>query len=121
MSDREQLIKLSKLLGLKVEVNTGDTAAIDACLEFAYNTAKEIVINYCNIDEIPESLGNTVIHIAMDIYRNEQPGETTPQAVKSLSIGDTTTGFGTVSSASYEESILKDYRKQLNRFRKVVF
>jgi len=58
--------------------------------------------------------------MAMDIYRNEKPGETeTPQRVSSAQIGDTSTSFGTVS-ASFTDSLMKNYKSSLNRYRKVV-
>lgn len=94
----------------------------DVQIEFALESAKNIVTDYCNIEEIPTSLETTVVRMAMDIYRNEQPGEAEkPQAVKSVSIGDTSTSFGDAASSDYIESILKNYTKQLNRYRRVVF
>ena len=73
-----------------------------------------------SIDEIPAELETTVLRMAMDIYRNEKPGETeTPQRVSSAQIGDTSTSFGTVS-ASFTDSLMKNYKSSLNRYRKVV-
>lgn len=94
----------------------------DAQIEFALQSAKDIVTDYCNIEEIPKSLETTVIRMAMDIYRNDQPGESEkPQAIKSVSIGDTSTSFGDAASSDYTQSILKNYAKQLNRYRRVTF
>ncbi len=94
----------------------------DVQIEFALQSAKNIVTDYCNIKEVPESLETTVVRMAMDIYRNEQPGETEkPQAVKSVSIGDTSTSFGDKESGDYTQSILKNYQKQLNRYRRLTF
>ncbi len=94
----------------------------DVQIEFALQSAKDIVTDYCNIEVIPKSLETTVIRMAMDIYRNEQPGESEkPQAVKSVSVGDTSTSFGDAASTDYTESILKNYTKQLNRYRRVTF
>lgn len=94
----------------------------DVQIEFALQSAKDIVTDYCNIEEIPKSLETTVIRMAMDIYRNEQPGESEkPQAVKSVSVGDTSTSFGDAASDDYAQSILKNYTKQLNRYRRVTF
>ena len=89
--------------------------------EQSIDNAKDIVKNYCHIDEIPAELETTVLRMAMDIYRNEKPGETeTPQRVSSAQIGDTSTSFGTVS-ASFTDSLMKNYKSSLNRYRKVVF
>lgn len=111
MSD--MFVALKAMLGVKEK---------DTQLEFALESAKNIVLDYCNIEEIPTSLETTVVRMAMDIYRNEQPGETEkPQAVKSVSIGDTSTSFGDIATSDYTESILKNYTKKLNRYRRVVF
>ena len=57
----------------------------------------------------------------MDIYRNEHMGSANiPQTVSSVQIGDTTTSFKT-SAAEFSESLMKNYKPVLNRYRKVVF
>lgn len=114
---QEKMNKLKLLLGLDVE----DTSK-DVFVQFAIETAEELVRNYCHIEEIPEGLASTLLRIAMEIYRNEQPGVSeVPQAVKSIETGDTKTSFAVTETTGYSESILKDYKKQLNRYRKVEF
>lgn len=94
----------------------------DILLQLTISQTEETIKNYCNVEEVPEGLKNTAYRMAMDIYRNEQPGETEkPQAVKSVSIGDTSTSFGDTVSSDYVQSVLKDYKGQLNRYRRVVF
>lgn len=94
----------------------------DGMLEFALNDAEETVKNYCNLENIPMGLEHTLLRMAMDVYRNEQFGDgSVPVAVKSISEGDTSTSFGTVESTGYAQTILKNYQKQLNRYRKVGF
>ena len=62
------------------------------------------------------------MRMAMDLYRNEQFGDSAvPMAVKSISEGDTSTSFGTIESSGYAQTLLKNYQKQLNRYRKVGF
>lgn len=108
---------LKQLLGFKV-----DDTEKDVLVGFAMETAEELVKNYCHIEEIPEGLSNTILRIAMEVYRNEQPGASeVPQAVKSVTTGDTSTSFGVVETTGYSEYVLKDYKKQLNRYRKVGF
>lgn len=115
MAETDRKEKLKSLLGI-----TGDEK--DVLVGFAIENAEETVKNYCHIEEVPEGLSNTVIRMAMDIYRKEQPGESeTPLAVKSISEGDTSTSFGTPETGGYAESVLKDYKIQLNRYRRVVF
>ena len=101
--------RLSALLGISDPDET-----VKVHLEFALENAEDTVKNYCHIDEIPAGL-------AMDIYRNEHMGSTNiPQTVSSVQIGDTTTSFKT-SAAEFSESLMKNYKPVLNRYRKVVF
>ena len=108
--------RLSALLGF---CEPDETVKIH--LEFVLENAKDTVKNYCHIDEIPAELETTVLRMAMDIYRNEQMGNANvPQSVSSVQIGDTTTSFKT-SAAEFSESLMKNYKPVLNRYRKVVF
>lgn len=115
MADTKTVEKLKSLLGIKEEDKT-------IYAEFALDHAEETVKNYCHINTIPEGLTMTVLRMAMDVYRNERLGEVEiPQAVKSISMGDTSTSFGITETPGYAESLLRDYKKQLNPYRKVVF
>lgn len=108
--------RLAMLLG-----KPGTDEIMLARIEFALDNAKEIALNYCHIEEIPEGLETTVLRMAMDIYRNEKPGEEdTPRAVSSVQMGDTTTAFGALSTG-FSDSLMKNYKASLNRYRKVVF
>jgi hypothetical protein len=111
----EALDTLKLLLGI-------EGSEQDAKLQFTLDNAREIVLNYCNIDEIPEGLNNTVVRMAVDIYRNEHPGESdVPQALKSVTTGDTSTSFSITETNGYAQSLLRNYKSQLNRYRRVVF
>lgn len=91
-------------------------------LQFAYWNAIETVKNYCQVEEVPEGLDMTVLRMAADIYRNEQMGNAEiPQAVTSVSVGDTSTNFKESKESGYSQSLLKDYRKILNRYRRINF
>lgn len=108
---------LKSLLGF-----SPDDKDVDIQIEFVLNMTEDLVRNYCNIEDIPEGLTSTIIKMSVDMFRNEAYGsERVPQMVKAVSMGDTRTEFGTVQSVKYEESLLKDYRKQLNRYRRVIF
>lgn len=112
---KEALEDLRKLLGIPATDKGSRMLA-----QFALKSAEEFTKNYCNIVDIPAGLTNTVIKMAVDIFRNESYGSAqVPQAIKSVSMGDTKTDFGTAQAAGYSESLLGDYRKQLNRYRKV--
>nr|DAT72895.1 MAG TPA: Head Tail Connector Protein [Caudoviricetes sp.] len=103
--------KLKKLLGI-----TGTEH--DEILEFIIGTTEETILNYCNIDVLPEGLTNTAYRMAMDLYRYDYPGDTAPVAVTSISEGDTSTSFANASDF-LQDGILKNYKRQLNRYRKL--
>lgn len=114
----KQSVQLKLLLGFDASV---EDSAMDAGVDFALQNAKEIVKNYCNLGSIPAGLNTTVLRMAMDIYRNENCGSGEARAVKSLAMGDTKTEFASTQSESFEASLLKNYAKQLSRYRKVSF
>lgn len=115
MAETGGVEKLKVLLGI-----TGEEK--DLLVGFALDHANDIVKTYCNIEEIPPALNSTIYRMAAELYRNEQYGDSgIPQAVKSISEGDTSTSFGSAETAGYAGSVLKDYKKQLNRYRKVGF
>lgn len=108
-----QLEKLKQLLGI-----TDDTK--DFILEFALEKAEDTIKNYCNIKEIPVELNNIVLSMAMELYRLENFGnEEGKKEVKTIQVGDTTTTFETSKDMNVAEELLKDYKAQLDPFRKL--
>lgn len=103
--------KLKLLLGI-----TDDSQ--DTLLEFILETTEETIFNYCNIDELPDGLTNTAYRMAVDLYRYDCPGSATPVTVTSISEGDTSTSFSNAAD-SMQDGILKNYKRQLNRYRKL--
>ena len=112
------LEKLKLLLGI-----TGEEQ--DAVLSFVLDTITDMVMNYCNLDEIPPRLENIVVRMAADQYRSEGYGQAAaPQTAQSVSRGDVTVSYGSAASNTAEitgsgKSILDDYRAQLNAFRRL--
>lgn len=93
----------------------------DIPMQFILDDVEETVKNYCNLDDIPETLVNTAYRMAMDLYRYVRPGESNaPMVVASFSEGDTSTSF-TGAADALNVGILMDYQGQLNRYRKVVW
>lgn len=93
----------------------------DDVYKFAASSAEEAVLNYCNIDEIPDGLENTTLKIAADILRREQYGSgDVPMVVSNVKVGDTSTSFTPLSDGETDEVIAK-YKKTLNRYRRVIF
>lgn len=103
--------KLKNLLGISGTEK-------DKILEFILEETKETILNYCNIDALPEGLTNTSYRMAMDLYRYDCPGDTAPVAVTSISEGDTSTSFDNATNY-LQDGILKNYKRQLNRYRKL--
>lgn len=112
-----ELDTLKQLLG----INDEDTSK-DAILNFTISNVEEIILNHCNIEELPEGLINTGYRMCIDLYRNENLGdEGNPLgSISSISEGDTSTSFRS-SIAEFKDSLLKDYKKQLNKYRKVAW
>lgn len=111
------LAKFKKLLGLAVTDTTKDIP-----LQFALDDTQDIILNYCNLLELPKALETTAYRMAIDLYRNESPGEeSTPLGtVSAVSAGDTSTSFKSPTS-EFKDHLLKNYKAQLNRYRKLVF
>lgn len=106
--------RLKELLGL-----SGEDTSRDTSLQFILDDVQETILNYCNLEEMPSGLINTAYRMAIDLYRYDAPGEAAaPMRVSSISEGDTSTSFGRVSD-ELEGGILRDYKSQLNRYRKL--
>lgn len=108
-----ELGKLKELLGISKE-----DVSQDPQLTFIMEDVEETVKNYCHIKSVPEGLINTCYRMAVDLYRHERLGEMeVPVMVTSISEGDTKTSFSSTAGA-LQGSILKNYKAQLNRYRK---
>ena len=103
------------------EVN--DKKNADIILEFIINNVEEIIKNYCHVEEVPEGLLNTAYRMAIDIYRNENVGspESASGSVASINEGDTSISFRQYVDDNFKDTLLKNYNKSLNRYRKLVF
>ena len=109
-----ELKKIKELLG----VAEGDDSQ-NVSLQFVLDTVEETVLNYCNLDKLPNGLRNTCYRMAIDLYRYEKPSDTgVPIRVASITEGDTTTSFGMLGDV-LKGTILKDYTRQLNRYRRI--
>lgn len=110
-----ELEKLKLLLGI-----TDDSK--DVILQFTIANVEEIIINHCHLEEVPEGLYMTGYRMCMDLYRNENLGseESALGSISSISEGDTSTSFRS-NIAEFKDSLLKDYKKQLNKYRKLMW
>lgn len=117
MLENEKLNKLKSLLGIELT-----DISKDVILEFTLEDVEETIKNHCNIDEIPTGLNNTIMRMSMDLYKNENLGDESIAigSISSISEGDTSTNFRS-SASEFKDSLLKDYKSQLNKYRKVVW
>lgn len=95
----------------------------DTVLEFIIADVEETIRNYCHVDEMPEGVINTGYRMAMDLYRNESIGSESAAggAVASISEGDTSVSFRQYVDDNFKDTVLKNYKSSLNRYRKVAW
>lgn len=112
-----ELNKLKQLLGISKDDNTKDVY-----LEFILDDVFQIIKDYCHIKEVPEELNTIVLKIAIDLYRNKNLGEeeNTLGSISSISEGDTTVSYKS-NVVEFKDSLINDYKLQLNRYRKLVW
>lgn len=109
-----ELIRLKELLGIQPEEFSRDTELL-----FVIDDVEETVKNYCHLSKVPAGLENTCYRMAIDLCRAEGFGQTeAPVVVASISEGDTSTSF-TSRSSELAETLLKNYKAQLNSYRKL--
>ncbi|MDI3536508.1 MAG: hypothetical protein PWR12_692 [Eubacteriaceae bacterium] len=104
----------------KLKILLGITAADqNDLLQFCIDSVTEAICNYCNVDTVPNGTILTAYRMAADLYRNENLGsENLPSgAVASTSMGDTSVSFK--ENTDYTQSLLRQYRAQLSRYRKL--
>lgn len=106
--------KLKVLAGVSEE----DTSQ-DVFLQFALDEASETILNYCNLEEVPDGLQSTLVRMALEYYRNQNLGsvDETQGTVRTISEGDTSISFS--GSGEFGKGPLSDYKGQLNRYRVV--
>ena len=106
---KEQTELLDKLLGGGIDPEI---------LLFALDRAREQILGYCRLKELPAGLENTLLSLCVDIYRAEQPGKAqTVGAVKSITEGDVSVSYGSAAENG-GMAFLKDHTKTLDRYRK---
>lgn len=113
-----ELNKLKQYLGIELT----DTSK-DIQLNFIISDVEETIKNYCHVEEVPSGILNTSYRMAIDLYRNENLGheESALGSVSSISEGDSSTSFKQSVDDNFKDTLLKNYKPQLNRFRKLVW
>ena len=92
----------------------------DLNIEYALDSAISIAKNYCGIKGVPEELENTVIDMAIDIFKSGQyGGEDESGRLKSITEGDISMSFGDTLYEQYGLSNIKNYEKRMMPFRRI--
>lgn len=111
--DNESLNTLKDILGISRTDTTKDTL-----LNFSLEDVQNLIFNHCHIVEMPIGLTTTWIKMARDLYINENLGSEAVAlgSVSSIQEGNTTTQFRS-NATELKDSLIRDYRKQLNAYR----
>ncbi len=113
------------LLGISAE-----DSSKDELLDIMLTTASDMAINYCHIDSLPDGLKGVVVRMAVDIYRAEGYGQASgggSQIVQQVKRGDTAVTYAqsggnyNIMTGAGGADFVKNYTKQLNAYRQVVF
>lgn len=112
-----ELNKLKQLLGIE-ETDIEK----DVVLEFIIEDIKETILNYCHLEDIPKGLINTSYRMAVELYKNENLGDESVAlgSISSISEGDASTSFRS-NASEFKESVLKNYKVQLNKYRRLTW
>lgn len=113
MTMTERVTLLNKLVGGEADPDI---------LQFILAKGQDMILNYCRIKELPAALENVLINMCVDLYRAEQLGKSqVTGAVKSVTEGDVSVTYTSATNVSENKGMefLKDYTKQLDRYRRM--
>lgn len=113
MTAQERTELLNKLVG-------GDADA--EILRFILKKGEDMILNYCRLSALPEGLESILLNLCVDIFRAEQLGQAQVSgSIKSVTEGDVSVSYSTATAVSENPGMdfLKDYRKQLERYRRM--
>ncbi|MEA4972926.1 MAG: hypothetical protein VB119_07055 [Candidatus Metalachnospira sp.] len=115
MEKSELACNLKKLVG-------GQSTDSPFLFEFTVDKAWNMICSYCNIDTVPDALETTLLSMCIDIYRTENYGSKEEKSsVKSISEGEASVSYASAYSSNPSSEFLKDYKSQLNKYRKVAW
>lgn len=112
----ERLEKLKLILG--IEGNDEDDL-----LNYLLESTEQMILNYCNISELPAELEDVLIAMTADMYRFRLRDMGVGK-VSQMKIGDTTiqysdSGNFNLMTGAGGADFLKNYKAQLHRFRRL--
>lgn len=130
-----------------VKTKLGVDSPSDALLDINIDEIEQAILNYCNIDIVPKQLMYTFANMVCDIntYDSQVVKDNTPateesegdieipaSGINSVRVGNTTVTFGSGSDTSVRnralrsheadlDSLILNYKAQLNKFRRMVW
>ena len=136
-----------KLVKQIVQTKLGVDSPSDALLDINIDEIEQAILNYCNIDVVPKQLMYTFANMVCDIntYDSQVVKDNTPateetsrdieipaSGINSVRVGNTTVTFGSGSDTSIRnralrsheadlDSLILNYKAQLNKFRRMVW
>lgn len=109
-----------------IKIRLGFTdVSLDALLNSYIPEMEQRILNYCNVDAVPDGLKFVWASMVIDVLKVEQ--STLPQVQTALgnsvevTVGDTTTKTkpGSAPSKSVIDAVVLNYRVDLNRYREL--
>mgnify|MGYP004645691157 FL=1 len=115
----ETIIELVKRKLRGIEMTEDD-------IRLAVEEAQQVILNFCNISEVPAALRFTWANMATDILKSlnaEDTGGAVSGGPASISMGDTNLSFSTSGSTTGHvvdlDNLINNYAAQLKKFRRI--
>ena len=123
-----------------VAAQVANIAVSEPLMSLAISQVEQEIKNYCNIDKVPEEVKFTWASMAVDFLRYQVAATSSSDdnstfdanEISSIKIGDTSIGIGSGSATNAKnialkshqphlDSLILNYKEQLNRFRRLVW
>lgn len=101
----------------------------DEQMNYALLRAREMILNYCHIGEVPDKVYFTWVAMSVDLLKEAFPDKfstdsPTMSNVSSISVGDTSINLGgkmseVLSSIELENRLISSYKTQLRSIREI--
>ena len=106
----------------KVKILLGTASPEEEVIQFWLDSTKEYILNYCNLEELPEELNHTLVEMTCLRIRYNQNGIGTGlKNVASVSDGSQSVSYSYVrqKAPASDDDLLNGFKSQLNRFRRI--
>ena len=114
---QQKLASLALLTKRRLRLNNNLELAEDEHLDYILAELVQRVLNYCNIEEIPDELDYTIARMA-DLALRQATGQLDGEA-KTIKVGDTSVSFDADAATKALNSLMGDFEGELNEFRRL--